>query len=249
MSRTADSGPTADRRTVRMTGRAIGGAIGMAIEARYEEILRAAGEVFARRGYHQASTREIAQAAGLSLAGLYHYVGTKDELLFLVLDRALDRLIAALDGARAAADSPDAELRALVQTHLDFAFREPHALRLINRDYELLAEPRRAEIAAKRQAYLHRGLAILRALDRNGRGASELLSATNLLLGMLNGIATRPFLRGADDARALGAQVASLFLHGFLARGGEAAASEKAAAPGLDAPGSAPARLTARASA
>jgi AcrR family transcriptional regulator len=204
-----------------VTEPAIGGRLGVAIGARYADILGAAAEIFARRGFHQASTREIARAAGLSLAGLYHYVGTKDELLFLVLDRSLDRLLAALAGACAAAAAPDAQLRALVATHLDFAFRDPHALRLINRDYELLAEPHRSEVSAKRQAYLLRGLAILRALDRNGRSGDELLSATNLLLGMLNGIATRPFLRRADDGRALAGQVATLFLHGFLARGGE----------------------------
>lgn len=214
----------------------------MTIGARYEAILRAAGEVFARRGYHQASTREIARSAGLSLAGLYHYVGTKDELLFLVLDRALDGLLAALETARRAAPTAEAQLRALVETHLEFAFRQPHALRLVNRDYELLAEPHRSEIAAKRQAYLHRGLAILRALDRHGRSGDELLSATNLLLGMLNGIATRPFLRGPDDARTLGGQVATLFLHGFLAAGGVPAASPArdaaTGAPETAAPGS-----------
>jgi len=62
----------------------------VAIEERYPAIVQAALETFARRGYHQASIREIARAADLSLAGLYHYVRGKDELLFLVIDRSLD---------------------------------------------------------------------------------------------------------------------------------------------------------------
>ena len=188
----------------------------MAIGERYEGILSAACSVIARRGFHQASIREIARAAGLSLAGLYHYVGAKDELLFLVLGRSLDRLLQILDGNLAEAGTPESRLRALIQTHLDFGFHHAHALRIINRDHELLAEPRRAEIAARRQAYLQRGLAVLRDLDPHGRSDAELFSATNLLLGMLNGIATRPFLRSADDARALAAEVGALFLHGFL---------------------------------
>ena len=65
----------------------------MAIGQRYEAILSAGREVIARRGYHPASIREIARAADLSLAGLYHYVGGKDELLFLVLDHDLDLLL------------------------------------------------------------------------------------------------------------------------------------------------------------
>jgi AcrR family transcriptional regulator len=188
----------------------------MAIGERYDGILGAACECIARRGFHQASIRDIARAAGLSLAGLYHYVGSKDELLFLVLDRALARLIGDLDRALAAAASPEARLLALVRTHLDFGLQQAAALKIINRDWELLAGPQRAEVAAKRQAYLTRGLAVLRALDPRERSDAELLSATNLLLGMLNGIATRPFVRGAEDAQALACEVGAVFLHGFL---------------------------------
>ena len=187
------------------------------IGTRYDGILRAAGDVIARRGFHQASIRAIARAAGLSLAGLYHYVHGKDELLFLVLDDALDRLLGALDAALADARTAEQQLRALVRTHLAFALADPAALKIINRDCELLAGARRSEVATKRAAYLGRAARVLRALDPHGRSPDELSSATNLLLGMLNGIATRPFLRGARDARALAAEVSALFLHGFLA--------------------------------
>ena len=190
----------------------------MAIGERYEGILDAACSVIARRGYHQASIREIARTAGLSLAGLYHYVGEKDELLFLVLGRALDQLLADLDRNLAGSRTPERRLLALIQTHLDFGFHHAHALRIINRDHELLPEPGRSEIAAKRKAYLQRGLGVLRELDPHARSEAELFSATNLLLGMLNGITTRPFLHAADDARALAAEVGTLFLYGFLER-------------------------------
>jgi AcrR family transcriptional regulator len=195
----------------------------MAIEKRYGEILGAARDVIARRGFAQASIREIARAAGLSLAGLYHYVGGKEELLFLVLDRSLDSLAARLQAELARARTPEAKLLALVRTHLEFGLHDGAALKIINRDYELLEEPRRTEIGAKRQAYLNQGLRILRELDPHGRSGDELLSATNLLLGMLNGIATRPFVRSGDDARALAAEVAALFLYGFLERSADRA--------------------------
>jgi AcrR family transcriptional regulator len=210
-----------ERTTVRPDDQLIGRRFGVAIEARYEGILGAARDVIARRGFHQASIREIARASGLSLAGLYHYVGGKDELLFLVLDRSLDRLVTALEAAWEGARSPEARLHALVETHLDFASRDPHALKIINRDYDELSEPHRSEIAAKRQEYLHRGLAVLSELDRHRRSAEELLSATTLLLGMLNGLATRPFIRSGRNVRALATEVADLFLHGFLGRGTE----------------------------
>jgi AcrR family transcriptional regulator len=200
------------------TGRLFGRRFGVTIETRYPQILTSAAQVFARRGFHQASTREIARTAELSLAGLYHYVGGKEELLFLVLDGALDTLLDRLDRALAAADTAETKLLALVGTHLDFAFHHPAELRIINRDHDVLAEPRRSEIAAKRRAYVERGLAILRELDPHGRAGDELLSATNLLLGMLNGIGRPPFIRSDDDVRALADQVGTLFLYGFLER-------------------------------
>ena len=188
----------------------------MAIEERYPVIIQAALEIFARRGYHQASTREIARAADLSLAGLYHYVGSKEELLFLVIDRALDHLLASLDNALALAHAPEEKLLSLIHAHLDFAFHHGAALKVVNRDIEALADPHRTEAAQKRHSYLLRGIEVLRALDSHGRSPDELLDAINLLLGMLNGIATRPFLKRREDDRTLTAEVGNLFLRGFL---------------------------------
>ncbi|RXZ45750.1 TetR/AcrR family transcriptional regulator [Agromyces binzhouensis] len=53
--------------------------------AKREEILAAALEVIAREGYGRASVRELADAVGLSQAGLLHYFGTKEELFAAVL--------------------------------------------------------------------------------------------------------------------------------------------------------------------
>ncbi len=191
----------------------------MSISHRYPTITEAALQVFARKGYHRASIREIARAAELSLAGLYHYVGSKDELLFLVIDRALDVLLDKLDSALAEAVTPEVRLRALIRTHLEFAFTRSAALKVINRDIEALADSHRLTATRKRQGYLLRGLEILRALDDGGRDDDELLAATNLLLGMLNGIATRPFVAQGRDVETLTTEVCRLFLHGFLRSG------------------------------
>lgn len=53
--------------------------------AKREEILAAALDVIARHGYGRASVRELADAVGLSQAGLLHYFGTKEELFAAVL--------------------------------------------------------------------------------------------------------------------------------------------------------------------
>ena len=57
------------------------------VAERHEQIFRAASRVFISRGYHAATVREIAQEAGLSLGGLYSYIRTKEDILYLVFDR------------------------------------------------------------------------------------------------------------------------------------------------------------------
>lgn len=53
--------------------------------AKREEILEAALAVVAEHGYRKASVREIADAAGLSPAGLLHYFGSKEEMFVAIL--------------------------------------------------------------------------------------------------------------------------------------------------------------------
>lgn len=216
MSRLLDAQPLPNAVSYAQFERVFGRRFEVAIAQRYDTILDAARDVFARRGFRQASIREIAHAAGMSLAGLYHYVGGKDEMLFLILDRALDTLLTMLDASLAEARTAEARLHALVRTHLEFAFKQAHDLKLINRDWDQVAEASRAEILAKRNQYLERALAVLRDLDPHARSGDALMSATNLLLGMLNGIATRPFVRSREDARTLADEVSGLFLYGFL---------------------------------
>ncbi len=57
------------------------------VAQRHDEIFRAASRVFISRGYHTATVREIAQEAGLSLGGLYSYIRTKEDILYLVFDK------------------------------------------------------------------------------------------------------------------------------------------------------------------
>ena len=54
----------------------------MTYDERLDNLLSAAAKIFAAKGFHSTSMRDLSRAAGLSLAGIYHYVAGKDELLF-----------------------------------------------------------------------------------------------------------------------------------------------------------------------
>ena len=78
-------------------------------EAKLEHILRHAAQIFAERGFEGASIRDISRASGVSLAGLYYYFDSKQELLYLIqnatFSRVLDSVRVRLSG-RPRADCP-----------------------------------------------------------------------------------------------------------------------------------------------
>src|ERR1700688_758034 len=55
-----------------------------------DRVFEVAAEVFHRKGYDNTSMSDIATAAGLTKAGLYHHVSSKESLLYTVLDSGLD---------------------------------------------------------------------------------------------------------------------------------------------------------------
>jgi len=55
-----------------------------------QEILRTAARLFQQRGYHATSMNDVASALKLSKGGLYHHFQSKDEILFNLMDHAMD---------------------------------------------------------------------------------------------------------------------------------------------------------------
>lgn len=56
------------------------------VEQRRRQIVDAAVNLFIEKGFHKTTTRQIAQAAGISIGSLYEYIATKEDVLYLVCD-------------------------------------------------------------------------------------------------------------------------------------------------------------------
>jgi AcrR family transcriptional regulator len=54
------------------------------IEKRHKQIVDGACQIFFKKGYHPTTIRDIAQACGMSMGQLYHYISSKDDVLYLV---------------------------------------------------------------------------------------------------------------------------------------------------------------------
>lgn len=63
------------------------------IEIRRRQIVEGAMKLFKEKGFHRATTREIAKAAGFSIGTLYEYIRTKEDVLYLVCDNIYHQVI------------------------------------------------------------------------------------------------------------------------------------------------------------
>src|SRR5260370_39695760 len=91
---------------------------------RLELIRTAALRHFAQHGYDAASMREIAADAGITIATLYFHCATKEQLLFDVLERAMDQLVLAGDQALTVAGPRWSDrLGAAIRVHIEVCAR------------------------------------------------------------------------------------------------------------------------------
>ena len=100
------------------------------IERRHEQICDAALHLFARKGYHQTSVREIAEAARLSVGALYTYIKSKEDILLLVYDRIFGLFQERMSEAMVKRGDPTAQLRAAIEATLRL-YDEFHDLILV----------------------------------------------------------------------------------------------------------------------
>jgi AcrR family transcriptional regulator len=96
----------------------------------YERVLDVAAEVFATFGYAGTTTNKVAEAAGISIGTLYHYIQDKDALLYALAERHLASGTASLIGVfvRLRSDQPDLgeSLRAVIEVIVAMHVEEPH---------------------------------------------------------------------------------------------------------------------------
>lgn len=185
-------------------------------DRKQERVLAAAATVFAERGFHQASVRDVVAEAGMSLAGLYHYFPSKAGLLHEITVRAFDSLLERLDSAPA--EEPRQRLTTFVRNHLSFFLSRPHEMKVLVRETDALPAGLRAEVEGRKRAYYQRCHDILRALDGGRSGEEDLRLATLALFGMLNWTYSwyRPERDGSPEL--LSERLLALFLEGFATK-------------------------------
>jgi TetR/AcrR family transcriptional regulator, cholesterol catabolism regulator len=188
-----------------------------AYDEKLETILRTSARIFAEKGYHQASIRDIAKATNVSLSGLYYYFDSKEELLYLVQDHAFGTLLDALDDLLKGVDDPVRRLQILMSNHLRYFVANMAEMKVLSHEAESLTGEYRRKVNAKKRRLTEVAMQIL--LEIRPEPAVDPRVATFSLFGMMNWIYNwyRPEKDLPVDRMA--EHMAALFLNGYLQAG------------------------------
>jgi AcrR family transcriptional regulator len=186
----------------------------LSYDERLDRLLTATARVFAAKGYHATSMRDLSRTSGLSLAGMYHYVSGKEELLYLVQRGCFERVVAGAETAMAEQTAPVDRLRAFIRHHVTFFAAHMSEMKVLSHEADSLTGERGAEIRGLKRRYADLlGDTIAAVSDRDAR-----LAAFGLF-GMMNWIYTWYRPGGRVTPEKLADALTEIFLHGVVTAG------------------------------
>src|ERR1051326_109936 len=187
-------------------------------DQKLELILRTSARIFAEKSYHSTSMRDISRATGISLAGLYHYCKSKEELLFLIQDHCFGRVRERLDQRTKGIDNPFEKLRILIDNHLSFFAANMAEMKVLSHEAESLGGDLHKHVSAKKEGNAKLARKILRQIQEQQPTDTrvDLTVATYALFGMMNWIYNWYDSSGKLSVNQLVDNITRLFLNGFL---------------------------------
>ncbi|MDT4968432.1 MAG: hypothetical protein QOJ64_3169 [Acidobacteriota bacterium] len=189
-------------------------------DQKLEFILRTSARIFAEKGYHSTTMRDISRETQASLAGLYHYCRSKEELLFLIQDNCFGRVLERLQQRLGETADPIEKLRLVIENHLSFFAANMAEMKVLSHEAESLAGEMHEHVSGKKQDYTRLVREILSGAKLpRGSGTDEvdLTVATYALFGMMNWIYNWYDPAGKLSVNELVDNITRVFLYGFFA--------------------------------
>ncbi len=186
-------------------------------DAQRDQLLAAAARLFANQGYTATTMQQVAEAAGLGKATLYHYVRDKPALLAAIAGGHVARLEALVGEVAAEALPPEPHLARLIERFLRAYAHAQHEHRVLTEDVKFLPAPEREALLEGQRRVVQAFADAVAALRPELAAARLAKPVAMLLFGMINWTFTWLRADGALTHEAMAPLVTRLFVGGLLA--------------------------------
>src|SRR5712691_2324969 len=185
-------------------------------DERLDHLLARAAKVFADKGYHSTTMRDLAAASGMSLAGMYYYVRGKEGLLALIQERCFTQVAAGAEQALAAlADADPLErLHTFIRHHVAFFAAHMPEMKVLSHEANSLTGERQRKVNAIKRRYVDLLEGLLKEVAPDEARADR-SAAAYALFGMMNWIYNWYDPAGEIDPERLAELIARTFIGGF----------------------------------
>ncbi len=182
-------------------------------------ILKAAVRVFADKGFYNAKVAEIARKAGVADGTIYLYFKNKDEILILIFEEEMERIIATMKQEIAAEKSIPARIGKFIRTHLELVRRNPKLAQVFQVELRQSNRFIKEYTGTKIREYLNIIGGLIEAGQEQGVIRKDVHPgvAKRALFGALDEIATHWVLShdGRYDLNQSAEQLVHIFIHGI----------------------------------
>ena len=186
-------------------------------QERRGQILEQAARLFCAKGYDSTSMSDIADAVGITKAGLYYFVEGKEHLLYLITDYGLDLLEETVVKPLQGIKDPKEWLRQLIVNHVHMVMHRPREVTIILHERTGLTGEYRERILKRKKAYINLVRDTLVQLEKDGVARPvDATAATYFLLGSMNWVYQWYKDDGRLDEQDLVRNFTDLFSRGFL---------------------------------
>ena len=183
-------------------------------DERLDHLLAQAARVFAERGYHSTTMRDLAAASGMSLAGMYYYTRGKEELLYLIQERCFTRVLEGARGALADRDDAPERLQAFIRHHVTFFAHHMAEMKVLSHEANVLTGDLKRRVNAIKRRYVDLLEGLLKDAAPEERPVHR-SAAAYALFGMMNWIYNWYDPAGEIDPQRLADLIARIFVGGF----------------------------------
>ncbi len=160
-------------------------------DEKLQQILKTSAKIFAEKGFHRTSVRDIARATSMSLAGLYYYFRTKEELLFLIQEQCFLTLVQRWEKAVKPETDVRSRIRIFAENHLGFFLHNMYEMKVMAHEDESLTGEFQEKILVLKRSYVKILMDLIEELEsQEGGKGLDLRAATFSLFGMMNWIYT-----------------------------------------------------------
>lgn len=179
------------------------------------KILEHATEVFCEKGYAGASMRDLSRATAMSLAGMYHYFGSKGRLLYLIQKHTFSTILSRLRERLSHSNDPEEGILIFIQNHLEYFLEHQQAMKVLSHEDDVLDGDYGREIANIKREYYQTCRELLDRYKKEKGLEFDSRTAVLSLFGMMNWIYTwyNPRLDGKADR--LARDMSNIFFKGI----------------------------------